>query len=161
MNNKIKFNLANFIGMAAAIAALATYNTASADQHVTIIELTQTACQFLESEGGIDRGYTTSKKADCDAINAKSGLKRVATAEPFVLKPGKYIFRVTNRDVPYDLGFWLRAEKLLDRISLPSVSGGGMKTGLTLEYSIDLKPGNYIYSCPLNTTPDYRLIVKA
>jgi len=138
----------------------ALYGAARADQHPTIIDLTQTACQFLESEGGIERGYTTTKKADCDAINKVSGEERVTTAEPLVLKPGKYIFRVTNRDVPYELGFWLRSASLISRLTLPSVSGGGLVTGKTQDYAINLKPGDYVYSCPLNTTPDYRLVVQ-
>ena len=25
---------------------------------------------------------------------------------------------------------------------------------------LELEPGEYVYSCPLNPTPDYRLIVK-
>ena len=76
------------------------------------------------------------------------------------LKPGRYIFRVTNQDVPYDLGFWLRGEGLIGRASLPSVSGGGLHEGATLDYEIELKAGEYVYSCPLNSTPDYRLVVK-
>ncbi|MFV2031768.1 MAG: hypothetical protein ACC663_04670 [Gammaproteobacteria bacterium] len=158
MGNRFKFTL--FTGAFAVLAALAAFSTARAAQHVGIIVLTQTACQFIESEDGIERGYTTTKKADCDAINGKNGAERVAAAEPLVLKPGSYIFRVTNRDVPYVLGFWLRAEKLIDRIYLPSVSGGGLETGDTRDYVIELTPGNYVYSCPLNTTPDYRLIVQ-
>ena len=42
------------------------------------------------------------------------------------LKPGKHTFRVTNADVPYVLGFWLRGEGLVGRATLPSVSGGGL-----------------------------------
>ena len=161
MSYKFRFNIPVFNGALAVLTVLAVYSTtAGAEQHAGVVTLTQTACQFLESEGGIERGYTTTKKADCDAINAKSGAERVAAADPIVLKAGSYVFRVSNRDVPYDLGFWLRAEKLFDRISLPSVSGGGLKTGGTRDYEIELKPGNYIYSCPLNTTPEYRLIVR-
>ncbi len=126
----------------------------------TIIVLTQVPCQFLESEGGIDRGYTTTKQADCEKINAKSGADRVAGAEPLKLKPGRYIFRVTNKNVPYGLGFWLRGDGLISRARLPSISGGGMDEGKTLDYEIELKAGNYVYSCPLNTTPDYKLVVE-
>lgn len=133
---------------------------ALAADDATIIELTQVPCQFLESEGGVDNGYTTTKKADCEAINAKSGADRVAKAEPMKLKSGRYIFRVTNRNVPYGLGFWLRGDGLIGRATLPSVSGGGMDQGKTLDYEIELEAGNYIYSCPLNTTPDYKLIVE-
>ncbi len=126
----------------------------------TVIELTQIPCQFIESENGIDRGYTTTKKADCDAINARTGAERVAGSEPLVLETGQYVFRVTNKNVPYELGFWLRGDGLLSRLKLPSVSGGGLMTGESQDYEIDLTPGRYVYSCPLNTTPDYKLVVK-
>ena len=126
----------------------------------SVIELTQVPCQFIESEDGADRGYTSTQKADCDAINAESGAQRVAEATPLRLKPGRYVFRVSNKNVPYELGFWLRGDGLLARATLPSVSGGGLVTGKTQEYEIDLKAGDYLYSCPLNPTPDYRLIVE-
>ena len=76
------------------------------------------------------------------------------------LKPGRYVFRVTNEDVPYELGFWLRGEGL-GRFLKDSVSGGGLTTGKTLDYEIELTEGDYLYSCPLNPTPDYRIVVKS
>ena len=124
------------------------------------IELTQTPCQFLESEGGKNRGFKSAKSADCEAINGRTGKQRLAESKTIELKPGKYVFRVKNRNVPYELGFWLRGESLVDRARLPSVSGGGLTTGRTQDYAIELKPGNYVYSCPLNPTPDYRLVVR-
>jgi hypothetical protein len=127
---------------------------------VQLIELTQVPCQFLESEGGADRGYKSRSIKDCEAINAKTGKQRVAQAKPLELKPGKYVFRVTNKNVPYELGFWLRGASLASRLTLPSVSGGGLTPGKTRDYEIELKPGDYLYSCPLNTTPDYELLVK-
>jgi len=126
----------------------------------TVVELTQLPCQFLESEGGMDHGYTSNRRADCETINTQTGGQRVSAAKPMELKPGRYIFRVTNRSVPYELGFWLRGEGLVGRAILPSVSGGGLARGKTQEYAIELKPGEYLYSCPLNTTPDYKLVVK-
>ncbi len=126
----------------------------------TVIELTQTPCQFLESEGGVDHGYKSAKKADCEAINKATGAARLAAAEPMTLKPGKYVFRVTNRNVPYGLGFWLRGDGIVNRATLPSVSGGGLAQGTTKDYEIELTPGEYVYSCPLNPTPDYKLVVK-
>ena len=125
----------------------------------TVIELTQTPCQFLESEGGVDHGYNSTRKADCDAINKRTGAERLAAAAPLTLKPGKYVFRVTNRNVPYALGFWLRGDGIINRAILPSVSGGGLATGTTQDYEIELKAGEYVYSCPLNPTPNYKLIV--
>ena len=138
--------------------------TASRAQQATVIELTQVPCQFLESENGLDRGYTSTQKADCDAINAKTNAERLAEAKVLELKPGRYIFRVTNKNVPYELGFWLREKGYnwlnpVDKLTKTSVSGGGLTVGKTQDYEVELKPGEYLYSCPLNTTPDYRLVV--
>jgi hypothetical protein len=125
----------------------------------TVIEFLQIPCQFVESENGVDHGFQSTQKSDCEAINKKSGDQRLAAAKVLKLKPGKYIFRVANKDVPYPLGFWLRGEGL-GRLTLPSVSGGGLVTGATKDYNIDLKAGDYLYSCPLNSTPDYRIKVE-
>lgn len=125
-----------------------------------VVELNQVPCQFLESEHGVNHGYKSAKLQDCEAINAKSGQERLAKSKTIALKPGKTVFRVSNKDVLYELGFWLRGATLVSRATLPSVSGGGLTMGKTQDYVIDLKPGEYVYSCPLNPTPDYRLIVK-
>jgi hypothetical protein len=134
-------------------------------QQATVIELTQTPCQFIESENGIDRGFTTTRKADCEAINAATGTERLAEAKVIALKPGPYIFRVTNKNVPYELGFWLRESDYnwknpIHKLTKLSVSGGGLTTGTTQDYEVELSEGDYLYSCPLNTTPDYRLEVR-
>lgn len=126
----------------------------------TVVELTQTACQFLESEHGVDHGFKTASKADCETINGSSGDERLTKSKVLELKPGSYVFRVTNRDVPYALGFWLRGDGVIGRATLPSVSGGGLSTGATKDYEITLKEGEYLYSCPLNPTLDYKIVVK-
>jgi hypothetical protein len=126
----------------------------------TVIELNQVPCQFLEPEGDVDHGYQSRKSDDCVAINDRTGEQRLAKSEPLVLAPGEYIFRVSNRNVPYSLGFWLRGDGLVARATLPSVSGGGLTTGKTQDYRITLEPGEYVYSCPLNPTPDYPVIVR-
>lgn len=145
-------------GSALALALAAFAGPAAAQAKV--IKLTQVPCQFLESEGQKDRGFKSSRAADCEAINAGSAKQRLAEAKTLALTPGKYVFRVTNRNVPYELGFWMRGASLVDRARLPSVSGGGLTTGKTQAYEIELKPGNYVYSCPLNPTPDYKLVVR-
>lgn len=129
----------------------------------TVIDLTQTGCQFIESENGADHGFQTTSSSDCQTINAETGADRLAAAEPMRLAPGEYIFRVSNRDVPYELGFWLRDkdyDSILDRLTKTSVSGNGLMQGETKEYKVTLAAGEYLYSCPLNPTPDYALIVE-
>ncbi|MGQ0544483.1 MAG: hypothetical protein ACT4P3_04010 [Betaproteobacteria bacterium] len=150
----MKAVLMGFAALALPLAPLA------AGAQAKVIELTQVPCQFLESEGGKDHGFKSARAADCEAINARTGKERLAAAKALELKPGRYVFRVANRNVPYELGFWLRGESLIDRARLPSVSGGGLTTGKTQDYAIDLKPGSYVFSCPLNPTPDYRLTVR-
>jgi hypothetical protein len=146
---------------ALALSAANLAGTVEAVEEAIVIELTQVGCQFLESENGVDHGFETTKQADCVAINTRTGEERLAESKTIRLKPGKYVFRVTNKNVPYDLGFWLRGNGLLQRATLPSVSGGGLTTGMSRDYVIELKPGKYVYSCPLNPTPDYKLEVSA
>ncbi|MDQ6986899.1 MAG: hypothetical protein Q9M25_03745, partial [Mariprofundaceae bacterium] len=125
----------------------------------TVIELHQTACQFIEPEGE-DQHYRAASFGACEALNARTGEQRLAASTTIKLAPGPYVFRVHNVDVPYALGFWLRGSGLR-RVTLPGVSGGGIKTGSFRDYVIELKAGTYRYSCPLNPTPDYVLQVEA
>jgi len=128
-----------------------------------VVQLTQTSCQFLEPEGK-DHDFKSAKAEDCEKINAANGATRVARSQALTLKAGEYVFRVTNQNVPYELGFWLREKDYdwknpIHKVTKLSVSGGGLATGASREYKIILKPGEYVYSCPLNPTPDYRLVV--
>lgn len=149
------------LGTVAVAIGIQAANAAAAEPDV--IQLTQTGCQFLEPEGK-DHEFQTRRKSDCERINAKNGTERVTASEVLKLKPGKYTFRVTNKNVPYELGFWLRSKGYdwrnpVHKLTKTSVSGAGLHTGKTRDYAVDLKPGEYLYSCPLNTTPDYKLIV--
>jgi len=123
-----------------------------------IITLTQTACQFLEAEHK-DYQFNAKNSDACKTINVKTQKERLFKAKVLTLSVGDYIFRIHNRDVPYDLGFWLRGQGF-GRLTLPSVSGGGIHQGERKDYAITLKTGIYHYSCPLNPTLDYTLIVK-
>lgn len=82
------------------------------------------------------------------------------------LSPGKYQFRVVNQDVDKDLGFVIQKAKDKD--------GDVMKTAVANSFTADyikkgeaqytgvveLAKGEYLYSCPLNPTPHYRIVVK-
>jgi hypothetical protein len=120
-----------------------------------VIELTQAPCQFLESEG-VNQDYTSTSADDCKTINADTAATR--TAQPLTLPAGDYTFRVTNQGVPYEVGFYLRGAGV-GSLTLPKVSGGGLTEGATKDYTIALKPGEYVYSCPLNPTLNYPLTV--
>jgi hypothetical protein len=71
---------------------------------------------------------------------------------------------VTNTDVPYELGFWLRETGYqfgnpLHNLTKVSVSGGGLEQGQTNGYTVELTR-RVPYSCSLNPTPNYKLVVK-
>ena len=156
--------LSKTLFLAVPMIAATTIGTAGSANAAEVINLTQTGCQFLEPEGR-DHDYRTTKKADCEAINSESGADRVAASEVIQLKPGKYVFRVTNKNVPYELGFWLRDKDYdwrnpLHKATKTSVSGGGLLLGKSKNDEVTLKPGEYIYSCPLNSTPDYKIVVS-
>ena len=121
-----------------------------------VVVLTQTPCSIVEAE--IEpREFSSKNSEDCVRINKITIKER--HFQTLRLKPGKTLFRVTNKNVPYELGFYLRG-KGVKRLILPAVSGGGLKKGITKDYAIDLKPGEYLFSCPLNPTPDYPLVVE-
>ena len=147
-------------GLYTVLAALALAAAGSVSAEPQVIVLTQVGCQFLESENEVDHAFQPKKKADCEAINERTGEERLTDSMVLTLDPGEYIFRVTNKNVPYGLGFWLRGDGLINRAKLPSVSGGGLTIGKSRDYAIELKSGEYVYSCPLNPTPDYRLVVN-
>ncbi len=123
----------------------------------TRIELTQVPCQFLEPETKNQYFHTTHAE-DCRRINQQTAAERLKHAKVLHIHAGDVVFRVRNQDVPYALGFWLRGVGL-SRWRLPSVSGGGIQTGMSKDYKVHLKAGHYRYSCPLNPTPDYLLEV--
>ena len=154
LTKRIPLSLLAAIAAAGWIAAGPAY--AASDPQV--ITLTQTGCQFVETEGA-DHKFKTNSSDDCKRINRETGQDRLAKSKVLELKPGKYIFRVTNENVPYMVGFYLRGSGL-GRLTLPKVSGGGLDAGVTLDYEITLKEGKYVYSCPLNPTPNYKLVVK-
>lgn len=82
------------------------------------------------------------------------------------LTPGKYQFRVVNVNVDKDLGFVIQTEE--DKRK--DVMKTAIKNSFTTEYVkrgkaqytgiVELISGTYVYSCPLNPTPHYKLIVK-
>ncbi len=144
--------------IAASVIVITSLSPAAGAAERTVITLTQTPCQFLETEPA-DHGYASSSAEDCKAINARTGEQRIKASKTLTLIPGDYTFRVTNKNVPYGLGFWLRGQGVLGRATLPSVSGGGLTPGTTKDYEITLTPGKYYFSCPLNPTPDYQIIV--
>ncbi len=130
----------------------------SIDNSKTVIGLTQTGCQILDMESK-DYQFKTTKPEDCQKINAQTLKEREKSFKTLKLKPGRYVFNVTNRDVPYELGFYLRGETLEGETL--KIDERGLNKGTSQSYEVTLKPGQYIFGCPLNPTPNYSLIVAS
>lgn len=139
--NKIKFFLAAFAFVFAMTNTLSAQKMEKRmDKHmsvkseVTVIELVQ-----------VDGAFTT---------------------DGLTLKPGKYQFKITNREVGHEVGFVI--QEAVDR------DGDVMKTAVENSFAqnmiakgrtestgiVELKAGEYVYSCPLNPTPKYSILVK-
>lgn len=120
------------------VAGLFTSNNANAqttEKNVTIIELIQTPGQF--------------------------------TTQELELKPGKYQFRIVNQNVDHELGFVIQkaedAGKDVMKNNVPNSfasktvkAGEAAYTGV-VDFTVG---GDYVYICPLNPTPHYKIKVK-
>jgi Cupredoxin-like domain len=82
------------------------------------------------------------------------------------LKSGSYQFEVTNKGVDHEVAFFLQKESdktnkefssALANSGLPKLlkNGETAKTGV-----VELTAGKYVYSCPLNPTPHYTIVVE-
>ena len=111
-----------------------TLKAQTMEKDVTIIELIQTEGQFETQE-----------------LNLTSG---------------KYQFRVVNKNVDKDLGFVIQKENDKDADVMETAVPNSFTTSYVkkgeVQYTgiVELKDGTYVYSCPLNPTPHYKLIVK-
>ncbi len=118
------------------------------------IQLTLTRCLIHEAEQD-PMPYSAESAKECERINRATA----ATRNPrrMRLRAGKYVFRVSNRDVPWVVDFAIRGER--DK-ALPRAAGGKLGAGQAADYTIDLAPGIYVYSSPLGGTSEYALLVE-
>ncbi|MBC8043890.1 MAG: hypothetical protein IAF08_10660 [Rhizobacter sp.] len=85
------------------------------------------------------------------------------TTKELTLKPGKYQFKITNKSVDHEVGFYLTEQKAdgSDGQMVKGSNAGHPKKGESVMSGVvDLKAGKYNYSCPLNPTPHYTLTVR-
>mgnify|MGYP005637131503 CR=1 FL=1 len=79
------------------------------------------------------------------------------------LKPGKYIFEVSNTGVDHEVGFVLvpvTNGKEGDHIKAGYLSKAIKNGEKGSSKVVELKAGTYNYFCPLNPTPHYKIVVK-
>lgn len=122
---------------------------------VPVVRLDVTRCMIRKAE--VDPlPLAAPDAARCERLNRASMSAR--TLRQMRLIEGKYVFRVTNKDVPWTIDFSLKGANK-DR-SLPTAEGGNLKTGQIAEYVVDLKRGVYVYGSPKGGTIEYSLLVE-
>ena len=87
------------------------------------------------------------------------------TTTELKLKPGTYSFEVTNKGIPHDVAFVLAPNKediqeadfIADAMLTQTIKDGETASS---KVPVSLEKGEYVYFCPLNKTPKYKLIVE-
>ena len=85
------------------------------------------------------------------------------TQKSLLLKEGTYVFNIVNKNVDHEVGFVLAPKGKTDQenhikeayVTAPVKTGSSSKTN-----EVTLTKGEYVYFCPLNPTPEYRLLVN-
>lgn len=76
------------------------------------------------------------------------------------LKPGNYVFKIVNRGIGHEVGFYLQ-EKDRNGRAVKGSDAGHVQDGETRKTKVvRLNRGTYVYSCPLNPTPHYTITVE-
>lgn len=83
------------------------------------------------------------------------------TQQTLKLKPGSYIFEVSNNGIDHEVGFVLAPKSNPDAHIKSSYVTKAIAIGATQKSNTTvLTKGEYLYFCPLNPTPQYRLVVE-
>jgi hypothetical protein len=115
--------------------------------------------------------FNSNKVAAQSTENGITTIELIQTKNQFYtqkldLKPGKYQFRIVNKDVDKDLGFVIQKAEDKEGNVMKTAVKNSFTTSLVkkgqAQYTgvIDLQQGEYVYSCPLNPTPHYTISVK-
>jgi hypothetical protein len=131
---KAKLLVAGVMVLCFAILNSANLYAQSKEKAVTVIELSQTPGEF--------------------------------TTKELTLKPGQYQFKVKNQNVDKDLGFVIQKASDKDADVMKTAVPNSFTTELVKKGEtqmtgvVTLEKGEYVYSCPLNPTPHYKITVK-
>lgn len=114
------------------------------------------ATLFLSFGAGPTQGQTAAKPTEVELVQTPGQFE----PKELKLKAGAYVFKIVNRGIDHKVGFYLQHDNEKGRKVAKSDTGligtnKSSKTGV-----VTLKPGTYVYSCPLNPTPHYVITVE-
>lgn len=89
------------------------------------------------------------------------------TTQELNLKPGKYQFRIVNQNVDHELGFVIQKAEdagkdvmknnVANSFASKTVKAGEAAYTGVVDFTA---AGDYVYICPLNPTPHYKIKVQ-
>ncbi len=106
---------------------------------------------FAQSNASMDKGTILVKLDQTPGQFLQSSLE---------LPAGAYVFEIENHEVGKDVGFYLHAEGEKAPVKGSNKAGLVSNNSSSKTQTVMLEPGVYKYSCPLNPTPEYTLVVK-
>ncbi len=110
-----------------------------------------------------------------DMMKKEDGMKKEAkvikleqtngafTIEELTIGEGTYVFEIENNGVKHDVGFVLAPKGKTtpeNHIKNAYVQKAVANGTTSQSKEVTLTKGEYVYFCPLNPTPEYKLIVK-
>lgn len=118
-----------------------------------VLELHASSCRFADAEP-----FWTASESDRDGcIETNRTAFEDRTQVAIRVPSGDARVRIVNQGVGRPVGLWIRPT---EDPGVTVLSVGGVADGEAREFEISLEPGTYLYSCPLNPTPDYLLMVE-
>ncbi|MDN5199819.1 cupredoxin domain-containing protein [Fulvivirgaceae bacterium BMA10] len=110
-------------------------------------------------------GFVTVQNASAQKVIKLNQVEGEFTTKHLDLKPGDYIFKVTNKGADKEVGFVLAPQENNGAAGEHIKEAYLQKTinkGETSESKVvTLKEGTYNYFCPLNPTPHYTITVSS
>ena len=85
------------------------------------------------------------------------------TIKELHLSEGNYIFEIVNSGIDHNVGFVIAPEGKTDaehHIKEAYVKEAVAEGNSSMTNQVKLAKGTYVYFCPLNPTPQYKLIVE-
>lgn len=85
------------------------------------------------------------------------------TVKELTVSPGEYVFEVVNNGIDHEVALVLAPEGKTEKADhiqaayLKKTVNNGESASSNV---VNLTPGTYVYFCPLNPTPQYKLTVK-
>lgn len=118
---------------------------------------------MMKKEEMMEKGDSAMMKDDMTKQIKLIQTKGEFKTKSLTLEAGSYQFEIANMGVGHDVGFVIAPKGQTDaahHIKAAYVKSPVKDGSTSMTNVVELKPGSYVYFCPLNKTEQYELIVK-